>query len=227
MVDLSGRGAFDFGAAPNILGSRDGPAGTVGTGGLKARSQAERVLYETKQKMASVREALAGHGPGGFPETGELVRLTTFADINALTILLRAVDVFGSVDLLMASYSINQRAVFSIRHLLGSGAITRALVLGSDTISWRDPARIREMHETARLHPDTCRFVMADNHAKVMCFVGEHEGETHHVVCTGSANLASNARIEDYVLTNSREGYEHYRGWIEDVAEPLAEPEEG
>jgi len=215
---------IDFSASPNLMGTSEGRTGTRGTGGLKARSRAETVLFETRQKMNSVRDTLAGTGPGGFPAPGELIRLTTFADINALTILLRAVEVFGSINLLMASYSINQRAVFSLRKLIADGAIRSALILGSDTITWRDPARIREMHETARLHPESIRFQMADNHAKVMCFEGDLDGADHWIVCTGSANLASNARIEDYVMTNSKDGYDHYREWIEEVAQPLPEP---
>lgn len=217
---------IDFRASPNLLGSDRGKRAAKGIAHLKAKSKAERVLYETRQKMATVRDTLAGHGPGGFPEPGELVRLTTFADINALTILLRSVDVFGSVDLVLASYSINQRAILALRQLLADGGITRATILGSDTITWRDPQRIREMHETADLFPDTVRFVVADNHAKVMCFHGTHDGEDHWIVCTGSANLASNARIEDYVLTNSEEGYRHYVGWIDEVMQPLPGPEE-
>ena len=215
---------IDFSASSNLLATPGGAAGTAGTAGLKARSTAEKVIYETQQKMQSIRETLEGHGPGGFPAPGELLRLTTFADVNALTILLRAVEVFGNIDLLyLASYSINQRAVFALREMLISGAIRSAVILGSDTITWRDPARIREMHETARLLPDVVKFRMANNHAKVMAWRASIGGDLHEIVCTGSANLASNSRIEDYVMTNSAEGFRHYRDWIEAVAMPLPE----
>lgn len=209
---------LNFAPSPNLLGAQAGAQGTAGTGNLKARSTGEKILYETRQKMHSVRESLSGHGPGGFPEPGELLRLTTFADVNALTILLRGVEVFGHLDeMLMASYSINQRAVYALRNMFADGSIRRAIVLGSDTITWRDPERIREMHETARLHPDVVRFRMANNHAKVIAW----RAQGQHIVCTGSANLASNSRIEDYVLTNSADGYAHYQDWIEAVAQVI------
>ena len=209
-------------ASPNLLGSRSGNRATAGTGALKARAKGERVLYETRQQMQSVRDALCGHGPGGFPEHGELLRLTTFGQINALTILLRGVEVFGRVEVLLAAYSINQRANFALRNLLADGAILGALVLGSDTITWRDPPRIREMWETAERFPDLVQFGMCDNHAKVIAFrPGDHG---HHIVVTGSANLASNARIEDYAMTNSPEGWDHYEGWMRELARPIPDP---
>ena len=222
---VDGTKKFDFSPSPNLFASREGPRATKGVGAGKAKSKAERVLYETRQKMQSVRESLAGHGPGGFPEPGELVRLTTFADINALTILLRGVEVFERVEVILAAYSINQRAIFAIRHLLGGGAVSHALVLGSDTITWRDPARIREMWQTAEMYPDLVEFGMANNHAKVIAFRPAAGGRDRpHIVVTGSANLASNSRIEDYAMTNSVEGWDHYEEWMREMIEPLPDP---
>lgn len=216
---------FDYASSPNLYGSADAPRASAGVGSGKAKGKAERVLYETAAKMHSVRDALPGSGPGGFPEPGELLRLTTFSDINALTIILRAVEVFGTVDEMYAAvYSINQRAVAALRALVAGGQIARAVILGSDTITWRDPARIREMWEAADAVP-ALRFGMADNHAKTYGFACTDAGGTEHrIVCTTSANLASNARIEDYVITNSEAGYAHLVGWVEEIMQPLPEP---
>ncbi len=74
------------------------------------------------------------------------------------------------------------------------------------------------------MFPDQGVFGMADNHAKVMAFQGVHDGVRHYPVCTGSANLASNARIEDYVITNDEGAYAHYAGWIAAVMRPLPLP---
>lgn len=213
---------FDFSASANLLGSKAGKRATRGVGSGKARSKAERVLHETRQRMDSIRESLAGDGPGGFPAPGELVRLTTFSDINALTIILRGIEVFERIELIVAAYSINQRAIYALRSLFADGSVTKALVLGSDTITWRDPARIREMWETAERFPEVVEFGMANNHAKVIAF--RPLDHSHHIVVTGSANLASNSRIEDYAMTNSVEGWEHYAGWMGELIEPLPHP---
>ena len=216
---------FDFAPSSNLLGSASGERATRGVGEGESKSRAERVLYETRQKMHSIRDTLAGHGPGGFPEPGELVRLTTFSDINALTILVRGVEVFGEIDAMIAAYSINQRAIFALRKMLETGDVARALVLGSDTITWRDPARIREMWETARLFPESVEFGMAKNHAKVLAFRPVAGGRDRpHIVVTGSANLASNSRIEDYAMTNSVDGWDHYEEWMREMIEPLPDP---
>lgn len=215
---------IDFSPNQNLLGSTAGDKATRGVGKGRAKSTVDRVLYETRQKMHSVREVLVGHGPGGFPEPGELVRLTTFADINALTILLRAVEVFGTLEeLYLSAYSINQRAIFALRQMLDDGGIKYAVVLGSDTITWRDPQRIREMWETAETRPNI-RFGMASNHAKTYAWKARHKGHEHHIVCATSANLASNSRIEDYVLTNSEEGLDHLKSWMEEVMQPIPDP---
>jgi len=47
------------------------------------------------------------------------------------------------------------------------------------------------------------------------------DGVRHYPVCTGSSNMSSNSKIEDYVMTNDAGAYDHYASWIADVMRPL------
>lgn len=53
-----------------------------------------------------------------------------------------------------------------------------------------------------------------ENHAKVL-LIDDHAG--NYFVMEGSANFTANPRIEQNIIGNNRELYEHHRGWIEEA----------
>lgn len=57
------------------------------------------------------------------------------------------------------------------------------------------------------------RYICLENHAKITLF----ENGTDFITIEGSANFTSNPRIEQYVMTNSKELFKFHQNWMDEI----------
>lgn len=112
------------------------------------------------------------------------------------------------VEVFISTWAINRRTADVLGRALRSGEIARLVMLLDRSLAARDA-------ETAKLLYDACvetgrgRFVVFRNHAKI---IAVRSLETERVaVITGSANISSEPRVEQFVMTTSPEVFAFFR----------------
>ncbi|NJL53937.1 hypothetical protein HC928_01440 [bacterium] len=107
----------------------------------------------------------------------------------------------GGATLLVSSWTMNKRNADAIVECLENGAVADAMICTDPYFNAREPQIATYL--ASALIAGGHRYAAFRNHAKVICVASKDRART--AVVTGSANLSSQPRVEQYVLTTSTE----------------------
>lgn len=150
----------------------------------------------------------------GFPEPENMLFLFSLKQFNAFYILIAALKKFGSIDeVILSSYNVSRKIALSFADLHASGKIKKLSIYASDS----SKSMFQRSYETlleinAKYENIDVNFVW--NHSKICLF----RCNDNYFVCEGSGNFSSNARYEQYLLTNKKNIYEFRRNNITSMA---------
>ena len=116
-------------------------------------------------------------------------------------------EMVGATDLYISTWTMNMRGADTIANLLDTGTISKLTVV-------TDPYfNRREKDISARLllamgDNDAANYVAFRNHAKIICAGNPQTGR--YATISGSANLSSQPRVEQFILSASPDVYRFF-----------------
>lgn len=171
---------------------------------MSARRRHERVLQQ------QALDAVIGSPPG----PGESVHVVSEAKFDFWTwvpVMIRWLG--GRTERLYCStWTLSRPNAVEMFQLWDAGAIGRAHFLTGTYFKRRETAVYAMLLDGIRRRGG--RYRAFQNHAKVLLL--DNPGTGVWLAVEGSANLTSNPRLEQYVITNDPGLYEFHRGWMEE-----------
>jgi hypothetical protein len=172
---------------------------------LSPRKRHERVLRE--QALSQVI--------GAPPVAGESIHVVSEARFDFWTWVPVMIGwIGGRTEILYCStWTLSRANAVEMFQLWDTGAIGVAHFLTGTYFKRRETAVYAMLLQGIRARGG--RYRAFQNHAKVLLL--DNAGTGVWLTVEGSANLTSNPRLEQYVLTNDRGLYEFHRGWMEEM----------
>jgi hypothetical protein len=147
------------------------------------------------------------------PIPNEQIHVMSAAKFNFWTICPCMIDWLGTVDeLYISTWTANRNNVVELLGLIDSGKITgQVTFLTGSYFRKREPAVFATLMEG--LTKRGGRLKAFENHSKVMLMHNAGDWLT----VEGSANLTSNPRLEQYVITNDKDLYNFHAEWMQEA----------
>ncbi len=147
------------------------------------------------------------------PKENESIHFISHGKANAFTFILFFISKFEKIDwLTVAMYRIGSKTIETLMELLDKGGIGGCTFVINDNIERIKPEIFKLITEESASR-DNIELGMVDVHAKVFCIYAGGE----YWVIEGSGNFNNNARIEQYVIVNSKTVYDFHSEWIHKV----------
>lgn len=209
LLDYGDGGAGDY-LIDDILGDGIDPLET--TKNISSRSV--RTFLKRRQQRIGQQEKLKSviQTP---PEPGEQIHIVSANKFDFWTWVPTMIDWIGTTENLYCStWTACRNNVVEMFELWDSGRIT-----GSVTFATGIYFKRRETSVYATLVEGLLkrggRYKAFETHAKVLLLNNAERNAWYTI--EGSANLTSNPRLEQYVITNDKTLYEFHREWFEEI----------
>lgn len=180
---------------------------------IKARLKQEQKALIRKEEAAKIIRSI-----GGIPELGVSVDILCNGQSNAGGFYEVIRDQWGYVNhLCLATWIINRHYIDMIISDLSEGRLGFLTFILSNRMSQLGKGHTPNFNRLKALLPelDNAKFRVANSHAKVYCM---HNG-VDYITCSGSGNWSDNPRIENYIISNSKERFEFHRDWMTTLAD--------
>lgn len=178
----------------------------------------EQVLRVWKKVAPTLLSSLSNIG---LPKFGEQLRIITTKAFNAMAFIDFVINSGEKIiETYIAVYSIDYDTGVLIDNLAKEGSLgeTTFLISNIRNSSYRKKeALVRERF----LKNENIKLIFCGSHAKIMAF----RTELNFYVIEGSANLAPNSRIEQYLFENNKEMFEFHKNWIDNIDKIATERE--
>jgi hypothetical protein len=150
------------------------------------------------------------------PEPGESIHVISGSKFDFWTWVPVLVDMIGRAETFYAStWTLNRDTVVELFELCDADKIEPAAVSFVTGIYFKRRETATYATLLAGIRQRGGRYRAFLNHAKVLLL--SNEAADAWLVIEGSANLTSNPRWEQYVITNDRALYDFHREWFEDM----------
>lgn len=165
-----------------------------------------KYLAEHYQKVESLKN-LNGH----LPQMGEVFFLFTLNSFNAFTFIPYIIKERGQIhELVISTYSINQRILQAFSKLMHSGELHTVNILISDSIKFRVPKVADQLQHLQEVYAGRLTVNFAWNHSKITLIKTAKD----YFVAEGSGNWSENAANEQYILLNNEQVYNFRKSCI-------------
>ena len=127
-------------------------------------------------------------------------------------------DQWGYVNhLCLATWIINRHYIDMLISDLSEGRLGFLTFILSNRMSQLGKGHAPNFNRLKNLLPqlDNASFRVANSHAKVYCMTNGAD----HITCSGSGNWSDNPRIENYILSNSKERFDFHKEWMTKLAD--------
>ena len=108
----------------------------------------------------------------------------------------------------ISTWTLNRDHALTMLELLDNGNIDELVFFSDPYLQKRNPSIAATLINGIQKHPDRARILFFKNHAKIIAIANADESQT--VVVSGSANMSSQPRVENYVLTTAPEVYRFF-----------------
>jgi len=171
---------------------------------LRGRAKME---LQNRLRMQNIAEVLPK-----LPGAGWTYHIVSDGRFDFWTFVPRIVELMGRVSVFYGStWTLNHRNVQELLGLYDKGLIHTITMMTGLYFKRRESAVYAQL--LGGLSSRGQRFIAFKNHAKIILL----KGKKHYITVEGSANFTANPRLEQYVMSNSRELYEFHRCWMEEM----------
>lgn len=171
---------------------------------LSPRHRYERILR---------RQALAAVVPEP-PPPGDSIHVLSKAEFDFWTWVPTMIDWLGQTrELWCSTWTACRINVVDLFQIWDAGRIGQVHFLTGLYFKRRESAVYAQLLDGIRARGG--RYRAARNHAKVILL--DNPERNAYLTVVGSANLTSNPRMENYVITNDRAVHEFHAAWMEEV----------
>jgi len=150
---------------------------------------------------------------GGLPTAGNIVAIKTNGTSDVGNIFDYILSQFNSpAEMYLATWTISKANIARLRESVDSGKVNHLCMVFSSTLKPANPALYASLMSS--LKPlDIVELKEINSHAKTFSIT---DGVNYYTV-TGSANWSENPRIENFLILNSKELFDHHKEWMTEL----------
>jgi hypothetical protein len=176
----------------------------------KARMQGKRKMIN-KTRKEKVKEILES-----VPKKGEFWHIVSNGNFDYWSMIMAILEIGKVKDGIMhaSTWTINRPNALEMLEQQDNGTLSHISLITGLYFKRRESAVYATISKG--LLDRGGKMKCLENHAKV-ALIDDRKGNFY--VMEGSANLTANPRIEQNIVANSKELYEHHRAWIEEALE--------
>ena len=176
-------------------------------------SSRKLVIQRRREMISRTRREKAAEILDRLPVPGEHFHIISNGDFDYWNLVPIICELAGKpiIDAYFSTWTMNRQCTLEMLDLLDEGRIERASFVTGLYFKRRESAVYATL--LGGLTKRGLRIRSMKNHAKVILLAAPPD----YYVMEGSANFTNNPRIEQNIVANDRELWEHHQGWIEDV----------
>ena len=184
----------------------------------KEKKESKLLTKEQKQKLRySKRDdncEMLLKEKGGFPKQSEFYAFKTSGETDAGSFFTYALRNWETIaEMYLATWTISRHNVGRIREAVESGKLQKLTFIISNTMKPANPALYNHLI-TEMKALDQVTIKEAPSHAKTFSI---WDGKNNYITVSGSANWSKNPRIENYLLFNDVDLFNHHKEWMNEL----------
>lgn len=152
---------------------------------------------------------------GGLPNSKEMIAIKTDGASDCGSIFSYILEEWDVIeDFYLATWTISKANTKRIREALNTGKIKKMTMVFSDTLKGANPALYANL--VRELKPfECCALKEINSHAKTFSITNGKD----YLTISGSANWSENPRIENYLIINDKQLFDHHAEWMGELAQ--------
>lgn len=178
----------------------------------KAISKEEKADFKKTTRDANAMEIL--NSVGGFPENDKTyIAIKTNGTSDAGSFFNCALKTFGEVEeMYLATWTISKSNVNRLRDEISAGRLKKLVMVVSSTLKPANPALYAYLVGQL-IDFENVEIKEVNSHAKTFSMKC---GENYFTV-SGSANWSENPRIENFLILNDKDLFDHHADWMNEL----------
>src|SRR5699024_7909012 len=147
---------------------------------------------------------------GGFPKKKEYFAIKTngTSDCGSIfTYALRKWDVI--TEMYMATWTISKSNINRIKEAVESGKLKKLTLVFSSTLKGANPALYSSLISKLNVF-DNVHLKEINSHSKTFSIANGND----YITVSGSANWSMNPRIENFLILNDKDLFDHHKEWM-------------
>lgn len=151
---------------------------------------------------------------GGFPNNKEYFAIKTNGTSDCGSIFTYAINEWDIItEMYLATWTISKQNIKRLKESIESGRLKSLTMVFSSTLKPANPSLYASL--VGSLKPfENVKLKEINSHAKTFSI----SNGTDFITVTGSANWSENPRIENYLILNDKELFEHHKNWMSELA---------
>lgn len=166
----------------------------------------QKELIKQNLKLSFIEKELPGI------KKGVIYNIVTQRAINPFGFVLQATKHSVIDELIIATYSINLKAISVFMNLLDTGLIKHFRLLLNHNMKFKMKGQDVVLLEEEKKR-DNFEILKKYTHAKVTLI----DQKDRKLVISGSGNYSENPKIEQYTICDDKELFNFHKSWIEDL----------
>lgn len=152
---------------------------------------------------------------GGFPKSNQYFAIKTNGTSDCGSIFSYALKHWESIDeMYLATWTISKQNISRLKSAIESGKLKKLTMVFSSTLKAANPALYAQL--VSGLKPfENVKLKEINSHAKTFSI----SNGTDFLTVSGSANWSENPRIENFLLLNDKDLFEHHKEWMSELTD--------
>jgi len=152
---------------------------------------------------------------GGFPKKNEYFAIKTNGTSDCGSIFSYALNKWDYIEeMYLATWTISKRNINRLKESLESGQLKHLTMVFSSTLKPANPALYASL--MGNLKPfNNVKLKEINSHAKTFSISNGND----FITVSGSANWSENPRIENFLILNDKNLFEHHKEWMSELTD--------
>lgn len=152
---------------------------------------------------------------GGFPKKNTYFAIKTNGTSDCGSIFSYALNNWESIDeMYLATWTISKQNISRLRLAIESGKLKKLTMVFSSTLKGANPALYASLVGALK-NFDNVKLKEINSHAKTFSI----SNGTDFLTVSGSANWSENPRIENFLLLNDKDLFDHHKDWMSELTD--------
>jgi hypothetical protein len=151
---------------------------------------------------------------GGMPKHDEVVYMKSNGLSDTGSIFRYISNNYDLNELYLSTWIISRPNIEHLEALVANNKISHIYFVASTRLKQLTKSNYAFLVEQFKKHPNKITFKITNSHAKTFS-VSTKEGD--YFTVTGSGNWTENPRIENYVILNDKNAFDHNKDWMLEI----------
>lgn len=152
---------------------------------------------------------------GGFPKQNQYFAIKTNGTSDCGSIFTYALNNWESIeDMYLATWTISKQNISRLKLAIESGKLKKLTMVFSSTLKGANPALYASLVGALKQF-ENVKLKEINSHAKTFSITNG----TDFLTVSGSANWSENPRIENFLLLNDKDLFEHHKDWMSELTD--------